>query len=105
MAAASQGTIERRSISSTLISLPILLSASTDFSIVLPHATTVTSEPSRTLRALPNGTAEIGSEYSCSAQSKCLGIRQINGSSACIAVQSNPAASAGVLGITTLRPG
>src|SRR5437762_4442867 len=45
IAALSHGTIDRRSISSTLISLSIFAIASRDFSIVFPHATTVTSEP------------------------------------------------------------
>src|SRR5207244_6894280 len=88
-----------------LISCSILAIASRDFSIVLPHATSVRSEPLVRLQASPNGTARIGSAYSCSAQSRCLGIRKITGSSACIDVQSNPAASLGVLGMTMLTLG
>ena len=51
MAALSHGTIERKSISSTLVSSLILAIASKDFSTVFPHATSVTSEPSLHLRA------------------------------------------------------
>ena len=35
----------------------------------------------------------------------CFGARKITGSSECIAVQSSPAASSGVLGMTTFSPG
>src|SRR5437588_10765323 len=45
IAALSQGTIDRRSISSTLISFWIFAIASRDFSMVFPQATTVMSEP------------------------------------------------------------
>src|SRR5213079_656939 len=45
IAALSHGTIDRKSISSTLVSLSIFAIASRDFSIVFPQATTVTSEP------------------------------------------------------------
>ena len=51
MAALSHGTIERKSISSTLVSLSILAIASRDFSMVFPHATSVKSVPSLHLRA------------------------------------------------------
>ncbi len=101
----SHGTIERKSIRSTLISSPIFSSASRDFSTVLPHATRVTSEPLWRFRATPRGTARTGSGDSCSAQRRCFGIRTIVGSSQCIAVQSRPAASSGVLGMATLIPG
>ena len=104
-ASQSHGAIERRSINSTLASTPICSRASNDFSIVFPHATSVMSEPVLRVRALPSGTARIGSVYSCSAQSKCFGISTNVGSSQCIAVQRRPAASSGVLGITMLMPG
>ena len=68
-------------------------------------ATSVTSDPLRNTCASPNGTARMGSVYSCSAQRRCFGIRKMTGSSPCIAVQSNPAASAGVLGMRMFRPG
>src|SRR5439155_22254503 len=105
IAALSHGTIERRSINSTLVVLPILAIASRDFSMVLPHATSVTSEPLLRLRAWPNGTAWTGCCDLWSVQSRCLGIRKMTGSSLCIAVQSKPAASPDVLGLTPLSLG
>src|SRR6266849_5250446 len=65
IAALSHGTMERRSINSTLVSLPILSIASRDFSTVLPHAINVTSRPSRCLRAWPRGTAQTGCIFGC----------------------------------------
>ena len=101
----SQGTIERRSISSMLTESPSLAMASIDFSTVLPHATMVTSLPSVKRRAAPIGTAEMACVTSRSAQSMCLGTSTSVGSSPCIADQRRPTASSGVLGMTTLSPG
>ena len=103
--ALSHGTIERRSMRSTPTSPFNSAMASSDFSMVLPQATSVRSSPSRQRRATPSGMETTGVVTSRSAQSMCLGTRKSTRSSACIAVQSRPAASSGVLGMTMLMPG
>ena len=71
----------------------------------LETATTVTSEPSRSVRASPNGIRYSSSGTSSFIPHSVQASKVSTGSSMSTAVRSSPFASAGDAGTMILRPG
>src|SRR5687768_2876265 len=75
---------------------------------VAPYVTIVTSDPARTIFALPNGIMKFdpgyeGLLYAC--RERCLCSRKMTGPSQRIAVRRRPLAPTAVAGHPTRRPG